>query len=453
MKNLDEIAKDIQALSYEITLLQAEQSKDGHAEAYALDEILIMAGQSTFKKHILAKADPHTQKIYLQMLSALVATTQDDALKRAQLLYLARLMLSAQNASLQLEELLLQGQLLEAKDLDEFLNCVTEQYRQSFIVEALILLNLTGGAEAEGQQLLAEYLTLFAVTAEALRQYLALAKALLENDPAAVWRTPNRIDLNIFLPYFAYFGDRDTLGWDYGDTTIVYRLQGLNSVATKRCVLLDMAISDQQEVIDLSNHPGQIIHFKHCTFRRIQGITCQNAHKRVIFEHCHFSDCHLTEGNLLLNMGWCELLDTLIEQCIGSTTLIECRKGKMVDSKIVQCTGKEMESDSAFLKFSNTLIENCLVEKVTVKSNDERRSLTKLTLLRMENADMHNTRFVECECYGSSSYSTYSNNYILAFHKSIQRDVSFKECVAEQSSYGKRLGSKLQCEIENAGDL
>ena len=448
MRTIEEIANNIKQICDE--MLESEKSMNKNNFEIDLEKIDAIATKNPIMGHKISERDEHIQRIYLKYLANIINLTNDQNIRYSQILFLNRIIKGIKNSSINIKDIILTS-LNQKLDLDEFIKCISDDIVDLFVVDSLIISNITGNIERESLDYISEIISLFNIKNNKFYNLVNLAKSILERNNNKIEEYCSKCsDLNLFLCY---------MGNTY-DGVIVYTLEQAKNYKFKKIILYNCNIKNKIESINLDVFYADEITFVNCNFENIQGIYSIN--KKIVFRSCDFLNINsneitikqnesyirnnieniklryleqgvvLTNGFIIINN--CLFYNCKFKDCTVSQNFINGYFCEIVKSYFYNCKLNECKSGEYLIVINNGKVEDSLINNCTIKTNKKDRNTTIAGIIAVINGKINNCKFKNCSTYLSSSYGSYSHfiSYILYIRDSTCMDCKFEKCYCDQ---------------------
>lgn len=435
MSTISELAKDIKEIYEEVLVLQKSmEKKDVDIDFKKINAI---ASKNPIKNHYISKLDEYTQRVYFTYLSKIIELTNDENAKYSQQLFLSRLIASIKNPSFDVKEILLSS-LSNNIELGEFVKCISDELLDVFIVDNLILAYINGNAENQVIEYISEIVSLFRINNDKFKELIHLAKSILNKDDKGIIDCSYLTDLNKFLCYM-----KNPL-----DGLVVYTIEDAIEENVEKIFIVNAAIKNYKEVINLDLIKAKNISFINCNFKKIVGINSEN--KVVNFKSSTFTNIYSNEL-IFIKMKNCYIDNCLFENCTIKEALIEIKeKGELLNSQFKNLSTKNRDFGLPLLSLYSVNVDNCLVANIYGTTS----------IMRLLDGCLNKTRFFNCRSvYLTRNFGDGYNRAILKVHNSVVHDCEFKECSVHSKTYtlenayivSMRSSTQSECKFIDCG--
>ena len=197
-KCMQEISEDMQTINSDIdSLRNTSETTEGD-----FSKIETLARQIDFDKHPLSKLnDNRVCRVYLEMLLNLVRLDADEETTVNRLVFIQWLQIQSR-IDYSLEDLYKECFKTDKKIIFEFLEIMPEEYKEYFLVDALIVANISGEANAALLNYIADIIDIFGLAHEKVKELAIISKMVLSQSVDGIKREYlNRVDLESFSHY------------------------------------------------------------------------------------------------------------------------------------------------------------------------------------------------------------------------------------------------------------
>lgn len=212
MKGLLDIQQDIRNLETNLKDV-TERLKSIHSDIEEIknssdtaeldyEQIEILAGQFSFGRHFLGKMDAGICKIYLEMLLNIVHLDLETEMVVNRLVFIQWLK-NESGLEWSLEDLYKDSLKMNRDAYYEF-SAVPPKYRESFLVDALIVANMGGKANREILEYIADLSVIFGISKDDLRTLSGIAKIILCQNINDIGRT-NLVNLRKHIKNYKHY--------------------------------------------------------------------------------------------------------------------------------------------------------------------------------------------------------------------------------------------------------
>ena len=449
MRTIEEIANNIKQICDE--MLDSEKSMNKNNYEIDLEKIEAIATKNPLIGHKVCELDEHIQRIYLKYLVNIINLTNNQNTRYSQILFLNRIIKDIKNTSINIKDIILTS-LNQTLDLDEFIKCISDDIVDLFVVDSLIISNITGNIERESLDYISEIISLFNIKNDKFCDLVNLAKSILErNDDKIEEYSIKCSDLSLFLCYME----------NPYDGVFVYTLEQAKNYKVEKIILYNCHIKNKTESINLDEFYADEITFINCKFENIQGIYSIN--KKIIFKSCDFFNINSSEATM--NQNKCYIRDNIEDIELRHETQIVLRKGFIIinnclfyNCKFRDCTVSQNFINGCFCKIIKCYFDNCKLNKseqgeylivinngnfkdsvinnCNIKTNEKFRRTTIAGIVVIINGKINNCKFKNCSTYLSTSLiQSYYNSYILHIRHSTCMDCKFEKCYCNQKRH------------------
>lgn len=185
IRNLENSVKDItdsiRNISSDIDNIR-NASADSAELTLDYKKIEALAKQVIFKKHPLSELkQPQVERMYLDMLLNIVRLDADDDAAVNRMVFIQWLKMQS-HVDFTLEELYIGSFKLDKKLYYDFVDSLPTEYREYFVVDALIIANISGKANSEIYEYIAQIASILGIPADEMRALALIAKVALCQD-------------------------------------------------------------------------------------------------------------------------------------------------------------------------------------------------------------------------------------------------------------------------------
>ena len=469
MKTIEEIAKNIKKIYDEVLDFEKNMNKNNYE--IDLEKINAIATKHPIVGHKICEWDEHTQRIYLKYLANIINLTKDQNIRYSQILFLNRIIKGIKNSSININDIILTS-LNQKLDLDEFIKCISDDIVDLFVVDSLIVSNITGNIERESLDYISEIISLFNIENDNFYNLVNLAKSILErNDEKMEEYISECSDLSLFLCYIE----------NVYDGVVVYTLEEAKNHKVKKVIFRNCNIKNKTKSINLDEFYANEIVFVNCKFENIQGIYSIN--KKIAFKCCDFLSIYHNRGEIInpnkyynrnnvekikvnnykesieLKNGYiiinnCLFYSCKFKNCIVSQNFINGYLCKIVKCYFDNCEVNGCKSGEHLIVINNGEIEDTTINNCNINTNKEHRYKTIAGIVAIVNGKVNNCKLKNCGTYLSSSYGKYSHymSYILQLYNSKCMDCKFEKCYCDQQRDYKFISENYIIGIYNSNE-
>ena len=218
MKNLLDIQKDVRKLEKSIQdIKKSVETINSDIEALrnstgsvSIDFAMIeaLAKQISFKEHPLEELeDERACRVYLEMLLNIIRLDPDDNNITNRMTFVQWLQIQS-HIDWSLEDLYKDCFKTDREFLYEMIQLFSKRYLESFVVDALIVANITGKPNEEIYKYITDIVAVLGVTMEELNKLAIISKAALSQRLSNMSRNEIKIVLDNASVYSHYINDR-----------------------------------------------------------------------------------------------------------------------------------------------------------------------------------------------------------------------------------------------------
>lgn len=398
MADLRELTTDAKRL-YEALDYLLEKQDNANKDDIDLKEIWFSAKARPFQGHLISTLEEFEARRHLLVLSSLIALTENSEKRTIQIRFLARILASCKNVTLELQALVADGKLMQTELLDKLQEISNEGMKVSLLIDLLLMVYLDGEAEERQMDYVIGMMAWMGFDKTKTTAIATIVKGILEQDDAVVLKQNNYISIQGTTCYLK----------NPMDGVLVNDLTEAKTVQAKKVIFYG-AKWTAIPMIQIDEYQAEIIEFRNCVFTGIQGIF--NKTKKVILENCSFKDCKVEENLLCMK-------NAVINQCkFDGISALDAKTKHLIVLVDSQLRNTEFvniliqyhkNSGGGFIKTRNCEMMNILVEKLTTESKD---CYPKYVI------DIYAGRILDCKlidcslAYGNSYFITLNDNVI-----------------------------------------
>ncbi len=199
--SVQEIVESIKNVSADIDNIR--NSSDGVALDFSKIEVL--AKQIDFGKHPLYKLkDGHICQVYLEMLLSIVHLDSDEEGTINRIVFIQWLQIQA-CIDWTLEDLYKDSFKIDKKSYFEFVDLIPKKYKEYFFVDALIVANITGNANVEIYEYIADIVTILGISEKSIKELALVAMLALSQRIDGIGREDLEVVQDKAKGYSHYF--------------------------------------------------------------------------------------------------------------------------------------------------------------------------------------------------------------------------------------------------------
>ena len=381
--------------------------------------------------HKISELDEHTQRIYLKYLANIINLTNDQNIRYSQILFLNRIIKGIKNSSINIKDVILTS-LNQKLDLDEFIKCISNDIVDLFVVDSLIISNITGNIEKQSLEYVSEIISLFNLKNDKFYNLVNLAKFILERNDDKIEEYCSKCnDLDLFLCYMK----------NPYDGVIVHTLEQAKNHKVKKIILYNCHIKNKTKSINLDEFYADEIIFINCKFENIQGI--YSIFKKKVFKHCDFFNINTNKNikNSFAKRGLivvynCLFYNCNFKNCNSSTTFINGENCEIEKCLFENCKLNECESEEGLIvvnnsRITNSILNNCSIKinkkdidnenlsssflsalSIINKTNKEDINKTTSNIIRIRDGEISNCEFKKCSIDILCKYNRFYDTFI-----------------------------------------
>lgn len=475
---LDHIVKVLNQLSEEVEKINSSKKIDTSYINYM--KIKQIANKYPIKGHVLCENDEFMRNQYMTALISLFLEGGSEDEQNKKLLLIGRI-LSSFKPEFDYEEYVTKKYKVNLDFWNSFFETIKDKVAVSFAVDALVLCQIEGTLEQRELWLrISEIFQVLKLDKKEIEKISQIAVSILKQDTNFFFQIVDdnkKINYNYFLGYFP------KLSFDSISSNIVKaaKLKG-------KLLIVNAEVRNISKIINIDEFYADEIHFLSCEFINIRGIKSFNKH--VIFESCIFNSNQFKisekkgfwgrnyiecEKDYVFMAGeQIEIRKSKFINCKSSKYLINIKNAYIEDCTFSECLGIELPC-TYLIAVSNCKITNTVFEKCSIKTSNDNRSHSVGGVVFVENGEVKNCLFNDCNAHGASSYGSYAkytmqilrlvnattikcsfnncsctsedssnkivDSYILAMTNSVSKDNKFVECSSYHYEYSKSRGS------------
>lgn len=173
-----EIAEDIKNISEDIDNIRNSSQKS----TFDFSKIKVLAKQMDFGKHPLSLlSDEHLCSLYLKMLLSITHLDSDEEVTINRLVFIQYLQIHAHVPST-IEDLYIDSYKIDKESYSDFAQLLTNNYKEYFLVDALIVANIAGNANSEINEYLANMVAILDIPKERITDLTLIATVVLKQN-------------------------------------------------------------------------------------------------------------------------------------------------------------------------------------------------------------------------------------------------------------------------------
>ena len=384
---------------YETLDYLLEKQETAGVDDIDFKEIWFSAKARPFTTHILGTLDDVESRRYLLILSALIALTDDSSKKTVQIRFLARVLASCENVTMDLKELVADGLLFQNKNIDEFQEIKKDDVRISLLIDLLLLTYLDGDCDEKQLDFAIGFMALIGLDKEKTKAVGMIVKGILEQNDDTITAQVKYINIQYVYCYMK----------NSPDGILVCDLEKAKTIKAEKVIFLGIEWK-AIPVIYLDEFLAKDIEFNGCTFRGVQGL--DNREKNVILKGCSFLNCEVKDNFLCMK-------NTLIADCkFGGISTFNSDEWHLIflqDSKILRTEFENITLDSkgygdsaGFMK-----VKNCEITKMTITGLvTEGCFYGYRRVIDVYGGRIYDCRFNKCRLAGKEYLFTFSDNAV-----------------------------------------
>lgn len=286
MADLRELTTDAKRL-YEALDYLLEKQDNANTDDMDLKEIWFSAKARPFSAHVITNLEDFEVKRHLLVLSALIALTENAEKRTIQIRFLARILASCKNVTLELKDVVADGKLMQTEVIDKLQEIEKEEIKISILLDLLLMVYLDGEVDERQLDYVLGMMALMGFDKTKTKAIATIVKGILEQDDAVVLKQNQYINIQSAVCYL-----KNPI-----DGVLVKDLAEAKNVRADKIIFYGIEWT-AIPMIRIDEYAANVIEFRDCTFTGIQGIF--NKTKKVIFENCSFKDCKVEENLLCM---------------------------------------------------------------------------------------------------------------------------------------------------------
>lgn len=439
MADLRELMTDAKRLYEALEDLTEKQDEIGKDDI-DLKEIWQSAKNRPFKNHMLSGQEYSICRKYLGMLSCIVALSDDGKRRTVQIRFMARILSACYGTTENdIRELLTDGMLLNEKGIEEFKELENKDLQTVLAVDMLILCYLCGEPEEKQLDFAVGFMAMLGLDRDTVKAIGTIAKGILEQDDSAVLGQVKYASVGQFYCYMKNSLEGITVIGDFSE---------LELIEADNVMLVNVKVSNKEDVINLDNYGKKKIIFYGCCFEHIAGIHADKT--KVEFQYCKFFECNKqnkTYSILYINKGG--IFSTTFEQCSIKTevwhghgevlSIIYISNGKIKNCKFIKCEvdfSTRGASDGQIVRLMDSSIES----SIFIECSSFGRIIggwsgsSSMDILFAIRSNIDNNQFKKCKCGSSNANQGYKHFILACDDYTSNKDNIFEECSSSQSS-------------------
>lgn len=203
--NVQEITKRIKALNSDIADIR---NAEDDAE-YDFQKIKLLARKISFEEHPLGwlkSAGPGICQAYLELLLALVQLNPEEKAAIDRMVFIQWVQMKS-GIVLSLDDLYKNTLKMDRKRYFELLELICGKYREYFIVDALIVSNITGAVNRAMYEYIADIAAVFEISLQEVKRLALIAKITLKQEEKNLGEEQKKFILDHENEYSYYISD------------------------------------------------------------------------------------------------------------------------------------------------------------------------------------------------------------------------------------------------------
>ena len=203
--NVQEITKRIKALNSDIADIRNAEDDAG----YDFHKIELLARKIPFEEHPLGwlkSAGPGICQAYLELLLALVQLDPEEKATIDRMVFIQWLQMKS-GILLSLDDLYKNTLKMERKRYFELLELIRGKYREYFIIDALIVSNISGAVNRAMYEYIADIAAVFEISLQEVKRLALIAKITLKQEEKNLSEEQKRFILDHGNEYGYYISD------------------------------------------------------------------------------------------------------------------------------------------------------------------------------------------------------------------------------------------------------
>ncbi len=278
MNTISELIDKVKNIYDELCSIK-ENEKKGHNgfdfETLAKNKLI-----KPIKNHIITKQSDFIKKVYLIVLGCLINETDDGRIREKQIFHFGEIAMAADLKDTSINELLSKSNVIDEKVLIDLSENFKGDLLDIFIIDCLILANISGKQEDREMSLLGNILSLFDISKDKFKTLCVCAKNILICDDMAVLKIK---ELN--TPFLIGYLNTKIEGIIVNNWEEAKNLKEPIYIFNK-----EFKHIDEQIILDKY---GKEFYFYNCVFDDIGGFL--SIKSKVHFIGCEFKNTHTPE--------------------------------------------------------------------------------------------------------------------------------------------------------------
>ena len=359
MADLRELTTDAKRL-YEALDYLLEKQDNANTDDIDLKEIWFSAKARPFQGHLVSTLEEFEARRHLLVLSSLIALTENSEKRTMQIRFLARILASCKNVTLELQALVADGKLMQTELLDKLQEITSEGMKVSLLIDLLLMVYLDGEAEERQMDYIIEMMAWMGFDRTKITAIATIVKGILEQDDEIVLKQNNYINVQGATCYL-----KNSI-----DGVLVNDLTEAKTVQAKKIIFYGVEWT-AIPMIQMDEYQAEIIEFRNCVFTGIQGIF--NKTKKVILENCSFKECKVQENLLCMKnavINGCKF-NEISTLCSTQKYLIVLGDSQLINTKFTNILIQHNSNHpyGGFIRTKNCEMMQLSIERLTTKSD------------------------------------------------------------------------------------
>lgn len=412
--------------------------------------------------HMLSKVDNLTKKQYITLLISLLYLSNVNQEKGW--LFIQRIAIGA-GIKNDLVDISADALTLTDKQLDSFSESIIfENLSSVFVLDCMLVYLVCENKNSQMLAFISQLIELVKINESEVREISKIAGYIATQNKEAYFNcclNQMHIKLSESLCYMIPIKG-----------TIVSNLDDAAMCDDEHVIIFNATISKLNHNINLDDIPAKTIEFFYCMFENTLGI--KSEIKNVIFKNTTFSNIapeiksiessvgmfglwgrsksKLTTNFSIIEIGNCELSFCEFTNCMASKHFILIGKGNINNCIFENCSALEVPSNKYLVELASGDIKNCKFEKCSIKTNYDDRKSTVNGIVKLEQGKIINSKFIECESYGDSFYSSFPiyESYILYLSNSHADMNEFNKCYCTSNDSSNKVCKHYIIAMQNS---
>lgn len=267
-------------------LLEQEAVSDSDID---FKEIWFTAKNRPFSLHILSRQNETVARLYLKILSSVVALTDSSEKRIMQIRFIARILASCEHIDVSIKDIVADGMMLSEESIGEFQEIADKDVQQCLLVDLLLMCYLDGQADDAQLDFVAGFMAVLGINEQTTKVIGNIVRGILEQNDSLVFEQGKHFEVSNVYCYLK----------EIPDGIVVFDLEKAKVIDNEKVIIRGVEFKSNS-IIDCITFKAKVIEFEDCVFNKVQGLISKSEHKKIIIKNCIFEDTEVAQTYMIL---------------------------------------------------------------------------------------------------------------------------------------------------------